>query len=94
MEVIFDNQANVLTAQVLTTHDNSVIYRVVTDQSIWSKARTYLKDANPAVGAPTNVGVIHWKEKAFEIYGVKKPMSEIRRRPKNPVVKQYVLPSI
>ncbi|KAF6746739.1 hypothetical protein DFP72DRAFT_922139 [Ephemerocybe angulata] len=88
MEVTFDNQSNPLSAQVLALHDNSVIYRVVTDQGLWSRGHTYLKDANPAVGEPTNVGVIHWKEKSFEIYGHKKTLAEIRRRPKSRVKKE------
>ena len=87
MEVTFDNQSNVLSAQILTVHDGSVIYRVATDEGMWSRDHTYLKDANPAAGEPTNVGVIHWKEKTFEIYGHKKKLSDIRRRPKNPMKK-------
>jgi hypothetical protein len=87
MEVTFDNQSNVLNAQILALHDNSVIYRVVTDLGLWTRGRTYLKDANPAVGEPTNVGVIHWKEKVFDVYGQKKAVSDVRRRPRN-LVKQ------
>ena len=85
MEVTFDNQSNVLNAQILALHDNSVIYRVVTDLGLWTRGRTYLKDANPAVGEPTNVGVILWKEKVFDVYGQKKAVSDVRRRPRNPV---------
>ncbi|KAJ2935040.1 hypothetical protein H1R20_g2024, partial [Candolleomyces eurysporus] len=88
MEVTFDNQSNVLSAQILTVHDGSVIYRIVTDEGLWSRDHTYLKDANPAVGEPTNVGVIHWKEKTFEIYGHRKRLSDIRRRPRNPLKKE------
>ncbi|RXW18793.1 hypothetical protein EST38_g7062 [Candolleomyces aberdarensis] len=88
MEVTFDNQSNVLSAQILAVHDGSVIYRIVTDEGLWSRDHTYLKDANPAVGEPTNVGVIHWKEKTFEIYGHKKKLSDIRRRPRNLLKKE------
>lgn len=87
MEVTFDNQSNVLSAQIITVHDGSVIYRVVTDEGMWSRDHTYLKDANPAAGDPTNVAVIHWKEKTFEIYGRKKKLADIRRRPRNPMKK-------
>lgn len=85
METTFDNQTNVLNAQILNLHDKSVIYRVVTDMGLWTRGRTYLKDANPALGQPTNVGVIHWKDKVLEICGHKKAISDLRRRPKNPV---------
>lgn len=88
MEVTFDNQSNVLSAQIKTVHDGSVLYKIVTDQTLWRREHTYLKDANPAAGDPSIVGVIHWKERTFEIYGQKRPIKELRRRPKGLIRKE------
>ncbi|KAF5321257.1 hypothetical protein D9619_001661 [Psilocybe cf. subviscida] len=49
MEAIFDNKTDVLNAKLHTTHDNSVIYAVSTDQTMWTRTLTYVKDMNPAL---------------------------------------------
>ncbi|KAF8963656.1 hypothetical protein BDZ97DRAFT_986872 [Flammula alnicola] len=82
MEAIFDNKANVLNAKVHATHDNSVIYSISTDQTLWGRTYTYVKDTNPALGGEsTIVGVINWGQKTFEIQGNRKPIKDIRRKP-------------
>ncbi|KAG2015207.1 hypothetical protein CC2G_008496 [Coprinopsis cinerea AmutBmut pab1-1] len=82
MEATFDNRSNVLSAQIRTNHDHSVVYKVVTDQTRWRRELTFLKDANPALGDPPVAGVIHWREKVFEVGGVRKSVGEVRRKPK------------
>jgi hypothetical protein len=82
MEAIFDNKSDVLNAKLHTTHDNSVIYRISTDETIWSRTYTYVKDLNPAQGGdPALVGAINWAKKTFEIQGQRKGLGDIRRKP-------------
>jgi hypothetical protein len=82
MEATFNNNSNVLNAKLHANHDNSVIYSISTDETMWSKAYTYLKDLNPALGGdPTLVGAINWSKKTFEIQGQRKRLDEIRRKP-------------
>ncbi|KAF8872443.1 hypothetical protein CPB84DRAFT_1737610 [Gymnopilus junonius] len=82
MEVVFDNKTNVLNAKLHATHDNSVIYTISTDETVFSRAYTYVKDANPAQGGETTiVGVINWSKKTFEINGHRKAIYDIRRKP-------------
>lgn len=81
MEAIFDNKANVLNAKLHTTHDSSVIYTISTDQTLWGRTYTYVKDTNPALGGgSTIVGVINWEKKTFEIQGHRRPVNDIRRK--------------
>ncbi|TFK22628.1 hypothetical protein FA15DRAFT_671323 [Coprinopsis marcescibilis] len=80
MEVSLDSEGNVLNAQLLTTHDRSVVYHITTKSTAWSRERTYFRDANPALGEPSTAGVIHWKDKIFEIRGQKRPISDLRRK--------------
>ncbi|PPR01042.1 hypothetical protein CVT24_000576 [Panaeolus cyanescens] len=51
MELTFNNKANVLSAQLLTTHDHSPIYVITTETSLWGRTYTYLRDVNPAFHA-------------------------------------------
>ena len=82
MEATFDNKSNVLNAKLHATHDNSVIYSISTDETIWSRAYTYVKDLNPALGGdPTLVGAINWAKKMFEIQGQRRGLGDIRRKP-------------
>ncbi|KAF9486052.1 hypothetical protein BDN70DRAFT_870566 [Pholiota conissans] len=82
MEAVFDNKANVLNAKLHATHDNSVIYTISTDQTIWGRTYTYVRDANPALGGdPTIVGVVNWKKKTFDVQGQRKAVKDIRRKP-------------
>lgn len=82
MEAIFDNKANVLDAKLRTSHDNSVIYSISTDQTTWSKTYTYVRDMNPAGREdPIVVGIINWDKKTFEVNGHRKTLKEIRRKP-------------
>ncbi|KAF9553638.1 hypothetical protein CPC08DRAFT_767371 [Agrocybe pediades] len=83
MEVIFDNKANVLQAKIRAVHDKSVIYSVTTDQTVWSRTHTYVKDVNPTIGGETatTVGVINWEAKTFEVNGQRKHLNAIRRKP-------------
>ncbi|KJA28853.1 hypothetical protein HYPSUDRAFT_33249 [Hypholoma sublateritium FD-334 SS-4] len=81
MEAIFDNKANVLNAKLHTTHDSSVIYTISTDQTLFGRTYTYVKDTNPALGGgSTIVGVINWEKKTFEIQGHRRPVNDIRRK--------------
>lgn len=83
MEAIFDNNANVLNAQLHASHDNSVIYAISTSQTLWGRTYTYLRDTNPAMGGDSAiVGAINWKKKTFEIQGQRKLIRDIRRKPK------------
>jgi hypothetical protein len=91
MEATFDNKANVLHAKLRTTHDNSVIYTISTDQTIWGRTYTYVRDHNPVHGGePTIVGVINWEKKTFEIHGHRKAVKDIRRKA-NGFRNKYVL---
>jgi hypothetical protein len=83
MEAIFDNNANVLNAQLHASHDNSVIYAISTSQTLWGRTYTYLRDTNPAMGGDSAiVGAINWRKKTFEIQGQRKLIRDIRRKPK------------
>lgn len=82
MEVVFDNKTNVLNAKLHTTHDDSVIYSITTDETIFSRTYTYVKDTNPGPGGGmTTVGVINWSKKTFEVNGQRKAIDDIRRKP-------------
>lgn len=83
MEVVFDNNSNVLRTKIRARHDNSVIYTVNTEQTLWrGRLATYLKDKNPLAGGSQSavVGVINWKKKLFEIAGVKHKLEDVRRK--------------
>ncbi|KDR69742.1 hypothetical protein GALMADRAFT_160249 [Galerina marginata CBS 339.88] len=81
MEATFDNKANVLNAKLHAAHDNSVIYSITTDQAVFSRKYTYVRDTNPALGGDsTIVGVINWGKKTFEINGQRKALGEVRRK--------------
>ncbi|KAF8878914.1 hypothetical protein BD779DRAFT_1553024 [Infundibulicybe gibba] len=70
MEAVFDNETNVLDAQIRVTRDNSVLY-----------SEAYCpQDANPAPGDPRTAGVIHWRKRMFEVRGQRKPFSEIKTK--------------
>jgi hypothetical protein len=81
MEAVFDNGTNLLNAHIRTKHDNSIIYSVTTSFGFWGKKLvTFLKDANPPPGESTTVGAINWKERYFEVYAQRRPMSEIKQK--------------
>ncbi|KAF8878918.1 hypothetical protein BD779DRAFT_1803493 [Infundibulicybe gibba] len=80
MEAVFDNETNVLNAQIRVTRDNSVLYSIETPPSLWGRKPTVLKDANPAPGDPRTAGVIHWRKRMFEVRGQRKPFSEIKTK--------------
>ncbi|KAJ7461843.1 hypothetical protein B0H11DRAFT_1735989 [Mycena galericulata] len=80
MEATFDNKTNVVNARIRAIHDNSVIYSLRTSFGFRGRRDTILCDENPAPGAATTVGAIHWQEKTLEISGHKKSCSELRRR--------------
>lgn len=79
MDAFFDNNSNVLNANIRMAHDNSVIYSLKTSFGLRGRKRTILRDENPAFGQSGIVAIIHWKEKVFEISGVKKRVSEVQR---------------
>ncbi|KAJ6612655.1 hypothetical protein B0H10DRAFT_2051367 [Mycena sp. CBHHK59/15] len=79
MEATFDNKTNVLNARIRAVHDNSVIYSLRTTFGFRGRKDTILVDENPAPGATTIVGAIHWQEKTLEIFGHKKSWSELKR---------------
>lgn len=82
MEATFDNKSDVLNANLHATHDNSAIYRISTDETIWARMYTYVKDLNPAQGGdPTLVGAINWAKKTFEIQGQRRGLGDMRRKP-------------
>jgi len=83
MEAIFDNKGNVLSTKIRARHDNSVIYTVNTEQSLWrGRIVTYLRDKNPLLGGGQSVvvGAINWKKKAFEIMGVRQKLEDVRSK--------------
>jgi len=84
MEAIFDNKANILNSKLHAAHDGSIIYSVTTDQTLWGRTYTYLRDTNPALGREVLgiVGVINWRAKTFEIGGIRKRIDDVRRKPK------------
>jgi len=79
MDAFFDNNANVLNARIRISRDNSAIYSLKTTFGLRGRKITVLRDENPALGAPDIAGHIYWKEKVFEVCGVQKKLSEIRR---------------
>jgi len=82
MEVVFDNKANVLSAKLHTRHDNSIIYTISTEETLWrGRIVTYLRDRNPLSGAHSVVvGAINWKKKTFDIMGTKHSLDNVRRK--------------
>ncbi|KIJ92944.1 hypothetical protein K443DRAFT_684900 [Laccaria amethystina LaAM-08-1] len=81
--------SRVLNAKIRTTHDDTVIYSVTTSEGLWGRRYTFLKDANPALGDSTTVGVIHWNEKILEVCGHKKSLKDIRRKPQGLIRERY-----
>ncbi|KAM6503879.1 hypothetical protein JOM56_000822 [Amanita muscaria] len=81
MEAVFDNGTNLLNAHICAQHDNSIIYSATTTFGFWGqKMVTFLKDANPPLGESATVGAINWKERYFEVYAQRRPISEIKRK--------------
>jgi len=79
MDAFFDNDSNILNANIRMPYDNSVAYSLKTTFGLRGRKVTVLRDENPAFGRPGIVAIIHWKEKVFEISGIKKRISEIQR---------------
>jgi hypothetical protein len=79
MEAYFDDKTNVLNACIRISHDNSAAYSIKTTFGLRGRKITVLRDENPTMGSPSVVGIIHWKEGAFEISGHKKKVAEIKR---------------
>ncbi len=79
MEAFFDNKNNVLNAQIRSSVDESVLYKLKTTFSFRGRRLTIIQDANPSPGGPVTVGAIHWDDRIIEILGQKKKMSEIKR---------------
>ncbi|PFH49398.1 hypothetical protein AMATHDRAFT_147696 [Amanita thiersii Skay4041] len=80
MEATFDNRTNVLSANIRTAHDDSVIYSIKTTFGLWGrKLVTVLKDANPLPDEPVIVGAINWKDHYFEIHGHRRSLSSLKR---------------
>ncbi|KAJ7104523.1 hypothetical protein B0H15DRAFT_810426 [Mycena belliarum] len=80
MEATFDNKTNILNARIRAVHDNSIIYTLRTSFGFRGRKDTILCDENPAPGAATTVGAIHWQEKTLEISGHKKSCAELKRQ--------------
>ncbi|CAK5274795.1 unnamed protein product [Mycena citricolor] len=80
MEAVFDNKNNVLNAQIRATHDNSVLYSLSTTFGYRGRKATILRDENPAPGASSIVGVIHWSDKTLEVFGHRKNCVELKRQ--------------
>ncbi|KIY49191.1 hypothetical protein FISHEDRAFT_41878 [Fistulina hepatica ATCC 64428] len=78
MEAFFDNGLDLYNCNLRSCLDENILYSLTTKEVGRSAKNTVLKDANPVPGMPATVGVIHWKEKAIELYGTKKPCSELR----------------
>ncbi|KAF9018150.1 hypothetical protein BDZ89DRAFT_1044687 [Hymenopellis radicata] len=79
MEAFFDNKNNVLNAQIRSSVDESVLYKLKTTFSFRGRRLTILQDANPSPGGPVTVGAIHWDDRIVEILGQKKKLSDIKR---------------
>jgi hypothetical protein len=82
MEATFDNKTNLLSANVRSFVDSSVLYNISTAHNLWGRTVTTLKDANPALGTKSPiVGAIYWRERLFEVNGHRKSISDIKRKP-------------
>lgn len=81
MEATFDNQTNLLSCNIRSSVDNSIIYTITTSHNLWGRTVTLLKDANPALGDSPIVGAIYWRERLFEVHGHRKSISDIKCKP-------------
>lgn len=82
MEATFDNRINLLSANVRSFVDSSVLYSITTTHNLWGRTVTLLKDANPALGTNSPiVGAIYWRERLFEVNGHRKSISDMKRKP-------------
>ena len=90
MEAYFDNKGNILNARICIRRDQSAIYTLKTNFGLRGRKVTMLWDENPPLGKSALVALILWKEKAFEIFGQRKAISEIRRT-EGGFLKKYVL---
>ncbi|KAG6819095.1 hypothetical protein H0H93_015514 [Arthromyces matolae] len=80
MDTYFDNSDNLLNSHILSTRDNSSLYTLKTTFGLRGRKVTLLIDENPPPGRSENVAALHWREKVFEIGGVKKTVADLRRR--------------
>lgn len=81
MQATFDNKTNLLSANIRSSVDNSILYSITTSHNLWGRTVTLLKDANPAPGDSPIVGAIYWRERLFMIHGHRKSIDDIKRRP-------------
>ncbi|KAJ3561069.1 hypothetical protein NP233_g10425 [Leucocoprinus birnbaumii] len=82
MEATFDNKTNLISCNVRSCVDSSVLYNISTTHNLWGRTVTLLKDANPTLGANSPiVGAIYWRERLFEVNGHRKSISDIKRKP-------------
>jgi len=79
MDAFFDNHSNVLNANIRIARDSSIIYSLKTTFGLRGRKITVLRDENPVFGRPGIVAIIHWKDKAIEISGIKKRVSDMQR---------------
>ncbi|KAF9443232.1 hypothetical protein P691DRAFT_809288 [Macrolepiota fuliginosa MF-IS2] len=80
MEATFDNKTNLLSANIRSSVDSSILYTITTSHNLWGRTITLLKDANPALGDSPAVGAIYWRERLFEVHGHRKSISDIKHR--------------
>ncbi|KXN81940.1 hypothetical protein AN958_03393 [Leucoagaricus sp. SymC.cos] len=80
MEATFDNKTNLLSANIRSVVDNSVLYKITTTHNLWGRTVTLLKDTNPVGTNSPIVGVIYWRERLFEVNGHRKSISDIKRK--------------
>jgi hypothetical protein len=81
MQATFDNKINLLSANIRSSVDDSVLYSITTTHNIWGRIVTLLKDVNPAPGRTPIVGAIYWRERLFMVHGQRKSINDLKRRP-------------
>ncbi|KAJ7779742.1 hypothetical protein B0H16DRAFT_724797 [Mycena metata] len=82
MEAFFDNKTNIISARICAALDQAVIYSVESKLEFQGRVRTVLRDENPLPGETSSkiVGAINWKDKSFEVHGVRRKYDELRRK--------------
>jgi hypothetical protein len=82
MEALFDNKNNVLNANLISVHSDAMLYTIQSTFGFRGRKITVIRDANPPPGQSQTLsaGAILWGEKMIEVGGVRKKISDIKRR--------------
>lgn len=81
MQATFDHKINLLSANIRSSVDDSILYSLTTTHNLWGRTVTLLKDANPRPGNSPIVGAIYWRERLFMVHGRRKSIDVIKSRP-------------